>query len=104
MAVNVIWMALCVYAYFMYTPVQFYIAAGTVGMVMGGIQSLARSTYSKFLPDTEDTTSFFSIYDVAEKVGIVIGMLMFGYIDQITGSMRNSILFLVIFFIVGLLL
>lgn len=103
-AVNVIWMALCVYAYFMYTPVQFYIAAGTVGMVMGGIQSLARSTYSKFLPETEDTTSFFSFYDVAEKVGIVIGMLMFGYIDQITGSMRNSILFLVIFFFVGLLL
>ena len=103
-AVNAIWMALCVYAYFMYTPVQFYIAAGTVGMVMGGIQSLARSTYSKFLPETEDTTSFFSFYDVAEKIGIVIGMLMFGYIDQITGSMRNSILFLVLFFFVGILL
>ena len=103
-AVNVIWMVLCVYAYFMYSPVQFYIAAGTVGMVMGGIQSLARSTYSKFLPETEDTTSFFSFYDVAEKIGIVIGMLIFGYIDQLTGSMRNSILFLVTFFLVGILL
>jgi UMF1 family MFS transporter len=102
--VNFIWMMLCVYAYFMYEPVQFYIAAGTVGFVMGGIQSLARSTYSKFLPETEDTTSFFSFFDVAEKIGIVIGMLIYGMIDQITGSMRNSILFLVTFFIVGILL
>ncbi|WP_115462992.1 MFS transporter [Winogradskyella aurantiaca] len=103
-AVNVIWMVLCVYAYFMYTPVQFYVAAGIVGLVMGGIQSLARSTYSKFLPKTEDTTSFFSFYDVAEKIGIVIGMLIYGFIDQITGSMRNSILFLVVFFVMGVLL
>lgn len=102
--VNLIWMSLCVYAYFMITPLQFYIAAGLVGFVMGGIQSLARSTYSKFIPDTEDTTSFFSFYDVAEKIGIVIGMVIFGFIDQITGSMRNSILFLITFFILGILL
>ncbi|PSG88566.1 MFS transporter [Aurantibacter aestuarii] len=103
-AVNAIWMCLCVYAYFMITPLQFYIAAGLVGLVMGGIQSLARSTYSKFLPETKDTTSYFSFYDVAEKIGIVIGMLIYGTIDQITGSMRNAILFLVVFFIVGIIM
>lgn len=102
--INGIWVAICVVAFFIETPMQFYITAGVVGMVMGGIQSLSRSTYSKFLPDTKDTTSYFSFYDVAEKIGIVIGMLIYGLIDQMTGSMRNSILFLVIFFIVGLFL
>lgn len=102
--VNFIWMSLCVYAYFMETPLQFYIAASFVGLVMGGIQSVARSTYSKFLPETEDTTSYFSFYDVAEKIGIVIGMVIFATIDQITGSMRNAILFLFIFFLVGIIL
>ena len=103
-AVNFIWMALCFYAYFMETPLQFYIAASFVGLVMGGIQSLARSTYSKFLPETEDTTSYFSFYDVAEKIGIVIGMIIFASIDQITGSMRNGILFLFVFFLAGIIL
>lgn len=102
--INFVWMAICFYAYFMTTPLQFYFAAAFVGMVMGGIQSLARSTYSKFLPETEDTTSFFSFYDVAEKIGIVIGMIIFATIDQITGSMRNAILFLFIFFLVGIVL
>ncbi|RAJ16307.1 MFS transporter [Olleya aquimaris] len=102
--VNIIWMLLCFYAYFMVTPLQFYLAAGCVGFVMGGVQSLARSTYSKFLPETEDTTSYFSFYDVAEKIGIVIGMVIFATIDQITGSMRNAILFLFIFFLVGIIL
>ncbi len=102
--INCIWMGLCVYAYFMLTPSQFYIAAAFVGLVMGGIQSLARSTYSKFLPITDDTTSYFSFYDVAEKIGIVIGMVIFATIDQITGSMRNAILFLFIFFLVGIVL
>ncbi|MBR9845140.1 MAG: MFS transporter [Algicola sp.] len=103
--INFIWMSLCVYAYFMETPLDFYIAASLVGFVMGGIQSLARSTYSKFLPDdTEDTTSYFSFYDVAEKIGIVIGMVIFATIDQVTGSMRNAILFLFIFFLAGIIL
>ena len=102
--VNFVWMALCFYAYFMETPIQFYIAAACVGLVMGGIQALARSTYSKFLPETEDTTSFFSFYDVAEKIGIVIGMVIFALIDQFTGSMRNAILFLFIFFLLGIVL
>ena len=102
--VNCIWMCLCFYAYFMQTPIQFYIAASMVGFVMGGIQALARSTYSKFLPETEDTTSYFSFYDVAEKIGIVIGMIIFAFIDQITGSMRNGILFLFVFFLAGIIL
>ncbi|WP_034058688.1 MFS transporter [Lacinutrix jangbogonensis] len=103
-AVNFIWMGLCFYAYLMKTPMEFYFAAGFVGLVMGGIQSLARSTYSKFLPETEDTTSYFSFYDVAEKIGIVIGMVIFATIDQITGSMRNAILFLFVFFLIGIVL
>jgi len=103
-AINIIWMGLCFYAYLMQTPIQFYFAAGFVGLVMGGIQSLARSTYSKFLPETEDTTSYFSFYDVAEKIGIVIGMVIFATIDQITGSMRNAILFLFVFFLIGIIL
>ncbi len=102
--INVIWVLICVVAYFITVPLQFYITAGVVGLVMGGIQSLSRSTYSKFLPETKDTTSYFSFYDVAEKIGIVIGMLLYGFIDQITGSMRNSILFLVVFFLSGVFL
>lgn len=102
--INAIWVVLCFYAYFMKTPMQFYTAAAFVGLVMGGIQSLSRSTYSKFLPETEDTTSYFSFFDVAEKIGIVIGMGLYGAIDQITGSMRNAILFLFVFFVVGIVL
>jgi UMF1 family MFS transporter len=91
-------------AYFISEPLEFYITAGVVGLVMGGIQSLSRSTYSKFLPKTEDTTSYFSFYDVAEKIGLVIGLGLYGLIDQITGSMRNSILFLILFFAIGVVL
>lgn len=103
--INLVWIAICGYAYFITTPVQFYIAAASVGLVMGGIQSLSRSTYSKMLPpDTLDTASYFSFYDVSEKIGIVIGMFMYGLVAQITGSIRNSILFLVVFFIIGVFL
>jgi len=69
---------------------------------MGGIQALSRSTYAKFLPETEDTTSFFSFYDVSEKIGIVIGMFLYGFVAQVTGSMRNSVLFLGVFFLIGI--
>ena len=102
--VNFVWMALCFYAYFMETPTQFYIAAACVGLVMGGIQALARSTYSKFLPETEDTTSFFSFYDVTEKIGIVIGMVLYGLAAQITGNIRFSILIFMFFFLLGAIL
>ena len=102
--INLIWGSICVYAYFIRTPLEFYYVAGFVGLVMGGLQATSRATYSKFIPKTDDTTSYFSFYAVTEKVGIVIGMLLFGAIDQITGSMRNSILVFVLFFVVGAIL
>jgi UMF1 family MFS transporter len=72
---------------------------------MGGSQSISRSTYSKYIPsETKDTSSFFSFYDISEKLGIVIGMFSFGLIHQITGNMRNSVLALILFFVTGLCL
>jgi UMF1 family MFS transporter len=102
--INSVWIFICIGAFFVTKPIQFYLVAGIVGLVMGGIQSLSRSTFSKLMPETNDTTSFFSFYDVAEKIGIVIGMLLYGSINQITGSMRNAILFLVLFFVIGVVL
>lgn len=100
-----IWIGVCITAYFITTSIQFYILAIIVGLVMGGIQSLSRSTYSKFLPENiSDTASFFSFYDVTEKLAIVGGLFSFGFIEELTGSMRNSTLILGIFFVIGLLL
>jgi len=102
--VVIIWIGCCVYGYYIHTEIQFYILAGVVGLIMGGIQSLSRSTYSKFLPqESPDHTSFFSFYDVAEKVALVFGMFSFGFIEEITGSMRNSVVAIAIFFILGLM-
>ncbi len=102
---NLFWIAICIYAYFITTPQQFYVAAGSVGLIMGGIQALSRSTYSKMIPaNTLDTASYFSFYDVSEKIGIVIGMVLYGIVAQLTGSVRNAIIFLVIFFIAGVFL
>jgi MFS transporter, UMF1 family len=103
MLVVIIWIAICIAAYFITTEMQFYIIAVSVGLVMGGIQSLSRSTYGKIMPETHDTASFFSFYDVTEKVAIVIGMFSFGFVQQLTGNMRNSVLALIIFFIAGLI-
>lgn len=100
----VIWVAVCIIAYYITSPTEFYILAGIVGLVMGGIQSLSRSTFSKLLPETKDHASFFSFYDVLEKIGIVIGTFSYGLIEGITGSMRNSIFALGTFFVVGMLL
>jgi UMF1 family MFS transporter len=101
-----IWILLCIAGYLL--PVgginEFYLLALAVGFVMGGTQSLSRSTYSKLMPETKDTASFFSFYDVTEKIAIVIGMFSFAWITEITGSQRNSVLTLVSFFILGLLL
>ncbi len=102
--INFLWVILCIMAYFILLPIHFYVMAGLVGLVMGGIQALSRSTYSKLLPNSEDTASFFSFYDVSEKIGIVIGMCVYGIIDQITGSPRFAIVFLAVFFIIGLIL
>lgn len=100
-----IWIGICIAAYaFVRTPLHFYGVAGVVGFVMGGIQSLSRSTYSKLLPETQDHASFFSFYDVVEKIGIVIGTFMFGFIEGFTGDIRKSILGLILFFVLGFLL
>ncbi|MBX9781884.1 MAG: MFS transporter [Chitinophagaceae bacterium] len=98
-----LWVAVCAIGYFVTTELHFYILASLVGLVMGGIQSLSRSTYSKLMPETKDTTSFFSFYDVTEKLAIVIGLFSFGFIEGITGNMRNSILALIVFFVLGLI-
>jgi UMF1 family MFS transporter len=98
------WAIVCIGVYMFVTlPFHFYITAICVGLVMGGTQSLSRSTYSKMLPPTEDHASYFSFFDVLEKGGIVIGTFSFGLIEGITGGMRNSVLVLVVFFIVGFL-
>lgn len=101
----VIWTLICITAYFVFTKLQFYLVAAGVGMVMGGIQSLSRSTYSKLLPaTTKDTTSYFSFYDVLEKVAIILGTFLFGFFEMITGSMRNSVLVLGLFFIASIII
>jgi UMF1 family MFS transporter len=101
----VIWAVICIAGYFMQDKVSFYGLAGFLGFVMGGVQSISRSTYSKLIPkETNDTASFFSFYDITEKLAIVIGSFAYGFIDQITGSMRNSMVFMAIFFIGGLII
>lgn len=97
------WIGICIAAYYMKTATHFYILGIAVGLVMGGIQSLSRSTYSKLMPVTNDTASFFSFYDVTEKIAIVIGLTAFGYIEEITGTMRDSVLSLVVFFTIGVI-
>ncbi|PKR81173.1 MFS transporter [Brumimicrobium salinarum] len=98
------WMALCTWAYWIETPTEFYFLAAGIGLVMGGVQALSRSTYSKFLPTTEDTTSYFSFYDVSEKLGIVLGLFFFGLMEYLTGDLRASVLSIITFFGVGLVL
>jgi UMF1 family MFS transporter len=106
MTIVSVWVLLCIVGYFL--PVggiyEFYGLAASVGFVMGGIQSLSRSTYAKLMPETKDTTSFFSFYDVTEKVAAVVGIFSFGFITELTGSQRSSVLALGSFFIIGLLL
>ena len=104
------WVFICIAAYFddkrfgVNEQTMFIIIAAFVGMVMGGIQSLSRSTYSKLLPETHDHASFFSFYDVCDKVGTVAGTFMYAFVIDATGSMRNSIIGLILFFIIGFIL
>ena len=107
----IFWILICLAAYYTaYFKEQggnpefgFYGLAIAVGLVMGGIQSLSRSTYSKLMPETRDTASYFSYYDFTEKLAIVIGMFSFGLIEEVTGSMKNSVLSLIVFFVIGFL-
>lgn len=101
----IIWLCICVFAYFIKDKNLFYALAGILGLVMGGIQSISRSTYSKLIPEgTADTASYFSFYDITEKFGIVLGTMSYGYVLQMTGTMRNSILFMSVFFAIGLII
>ncbi|MBX2917290.1 MAG: MFS transporter [Cyclobacteriaceae bacterium] len=110
MGVVFFWILVCMAAYMVANfkeagvavEFHFYGLAVAVGLVMGGIQSLSRSTYSKLMPNTKDTASFFSFYDVTEKIAIVIGIFSFGYIDEVFG-MKNSVLALIVFFVLGLI-
>jgi len=99
-----IWVGVCLGAFFITSITQFFIEAACVGLVLGGIQSLSRSTYSKLLPQTHNHASYFSFYDICEKTGVVVGMFSYGWLTGITGSMRNSIAALMIFFLAGLIL
>ena len=100
-----IWIFICISGYFMQDKLSFYSLAAFLGFVMGGIQSMSRSTYSKLIPsEAQDTASYFSFYDITEKLAIVIGSLSYGLIDQVTGSMRYSMVFMSLFFIVGFVL
>jgi UMF1 family MFS transporter len=99
-----IWILLCIYAFFIKTPTEFYTMAAGVGLVMGGVQAIARSTYSKFLPPTTDSASYFSFYDVTEKIGIVFGTFFFGFMEYITNSLRMSVMSVTAFFVIGFIL
>jgi UMF1 family MFS transporter len=97
-----VWIIICVSGYFLKEKISFYILAGMLGFAMGGIQAISRSTYSKLIPsESKDNASYFSFYDVTEKVAIVLGTFSYGLIEHITGTMRNSMLFMAIFFITG---
>ena len=104
MGAVLVWIGICAGAYFVQDQAQFFALAAVVGLVMGGIQSLSRSTYAKLIPTTTDTASYFSFYDVTEKLSIVLGTLVYGLIEQLTGSMRNSILALLFLFVLGFVL
>jgi UMF1 family MFS transporter len=104
MLATLIWIICTVIAYYIHLPTEFYVLATVVGFVMGGIQSLSRSTYSKLLPPTEDHASYFSFFDVMEKVGLIFGPLMFGFLEGMFGDMRKSVLMLMVFFIIGFFL
>ena len=101
---NIIWFLLCLIAYFVQYPIEFYLIAGFVGMVMGGTQALSRSTYSKLIPKTDNTCSYFSFYQMSMIVSVVLGTFMSGVVDQLTGSLRNSIIVFAIIFILGAIL
>jgi len=113
--VNAFWAVLCASAIFINTPTEYFVMAAVVGFVMGGIQSLSRSTYSKFLPEIKDTTTYFSFYDVSEKVGLCIGLFVFAYLEGIgtmndavsnsaLSGMRLSVVSLLVFFLAGIVL
>ncbi len=104
MVLVVIWIGICIAAYYIHFDTEFFIVAGVVGLVMGGIQSLSRSTYAKFLPNTINHTSYFSFYNVCYYMGTVVGTFAYGLVFQLTGTLRASIFAIGSFFVIGLIL
>lgn len=103
-AMIIIWIGICLFAYTITSVNEFYVVAVLVGLVMGGIQSLSRATFSKLLPsETVDHASYFSFYDVSFHLSVVLGTFSYGIIEHLTGSMRNSTLALSSYFVVGFL-
>ena len=100
----IIWIGICIGCYFIVTPMHYFIAGGCIGLVMGGIQALSRSTYSKLIPQTGNNAGYFSFYDVCEKVAMMCGLVIWGAMDNLTGSMRTSILSLGVWFSISLVL
>jgi len=98
-----IWIIICAFAFYIRTPTEFYILAASVGLVMGGVQAIARSTYSKYLPETTDHASYFSFYDAAEKVGMVIGTAFFALMEYLYNDIRFSVISVALFFVLGLI-
>jgi MFS transporter, UMF1 family len=103
MVMLIIWTAVCITGYYVQTGLDFYLLAAGVGLVMGGIQSLSRATYAKLLPEnTPDTASYFSFYDVMDKISTVVGTFTFGFVQHLTGDMRDSVRALAVFFVISL--
>lgn len=104
-----IWMLICVGAFMMnkenpYVEYQFYALGALLGLVLGGVQSLTRSTYSKILPKTNENTIYFSFYDIVEKIALILGGFIFAIVLYLTGSMQYSALVLGIFFLLSILM
>ena len=96
--INIIWCLICLFGYYVTEPIEFYIAAAFIGVGMGAIQSLSRSTFSKLI-DVKNSTSYFSFYDVSQKISIVLGTALYATMDVFTGSIRLAILLFALFFI-----
>jgi len=105
-----IWILVCLSAFMLRkdlpnVDILFYGLGVVLGLVLGAIQSLTRSTYSKLLPETtEDHATYFSFYDVTEKIAIVLGTFVYGLLYALTDSMQWSVLCLAFFFIISLII
>lgn len=86
--------------YFMRTAAHFFMLAGLVGMVQGGTQALSRSLFASLIP-AHKSGEFFGFYSVFEKFSSILGPLLFAVTIQLTGSSRNAILSVIVFFVVG---
>ncbi|MDX3569430.1 MULTISPECIES: MFS transporter [Streptomyces] len=84
-------------------PVGFYALAAAIGLVLGGSQALSRSLFSHLVPPGKEA-EYFSAYEVSDRGMSWLGPLVFGITYQVTGSYRDAIISLVIFFVLGFLL